>query len=80
MFFIPYFCTIPSLIFIFSIIQTLDYPDYLVESHATSPDNRGSTVVCARFRSLQLVTKKIAAIENWKITGWQNFNDLKHSL
>ena len=32
MFFIPYFCTIPSLIFIFSIIQTLDYPDYLVES------------------------------------------------
>ena len=32
MFFIPYFCIIASLIFIFSIIQTLDYPDYLLKS------------------------------------------------
>ena len=26
------------------------------------------------------VTKKIAAIKNCKITGWQNVNELIHSL
>ena len=65
-------------------IHIFDYPDSrlsgLLSRVPTSPDNRGSTVVCARFSSLQLVTKKIAAIKKWKITGWQNFNDLKHSL
>ena len=36
--------------------------------------------VCAIVSSLQLVTGKIAVSKNCKITGWQNVNELIHSL
>ena len=36
--------------------------------------------VFTSFSSLQSVTKKIAAIENYKITRWKNINELLHSF